>query len=201
MKCAYLAILLRLACTVFLSEMKRSHPAFPFESFKSFSITSPASPRSALRLTQQSPCHSTDELKGVLGLICLEVHLLAPSLKLESFMDLNSGHLTFSHCTPPMGLTQMSWVGEAQELQRSTWFSLWELLDTSADHLPCDRARHCNPAESSLGVVGCLLGRGAKMVLKGTGKKKLVMRRVCSFPLACYVKVMGKQQPVQRSHA
>ena len=108
MKCAYLAILLRLACTVFLSEMKRSHPAFPFESFKSFSITSPASPRSALRLTQQSPCHSTDELKGVLGLICLEVHLLAPSLKLESFMDLNSGHLTFSHCTPPMGLTHMS---------------------------------------------------------------------------------------------
>lgn len=122
-------------------------------------------------------------------------------LKLESFMDLNSGHLTFSHCTPPMGLTHMSWVGEAQELQRSTWFSLWELLDTSADHLPCDRARHCNPAESSLGVVGCLLGSGAKMVLKGTGKKKLVMRRVCSFPLACYVKVMGRQQPVQRSHA
>ena len=39
------------------------------------------------------------------------------------------------------------------------------------------------------------------MVLMGTGKEKLVMRRIYSFPLACYVKVMERQQPVQRSHS
>lgn len=108
-------------------------------------------PPSALRLTQQNPCHSTDELKHFFGLIWLEVHLLAPSLKLENYMDLNLSLLTFSHSTPPMGPTHMSWVGETQELQRSTWFSLWELSDTTTDHLPPWLGKTLQPNIEQLG--------------------------------------------------
>lgn len=106
----------------------------------------------------------------------------------------------FSHCTPPMGLTHvLSWRSAGTSKVNLILFV--RTFGYKQTILPCDRARHCNPAERAAWELWAVFLGWAKMVLKGTGKKKLVMRRVCSFPLACYVKVMGRQQPVQRSHA
>ena len=117
------------------------------------------------------------------------MHLLAPSLKLENYMDLNLGHLTFSPCTPPM----VSLICPGLEKHRnvkgppdSLCENFWIQAQTSCHH---DRTRRIRLQSSreQLGSCGLSSWERSQDGVDGNWKEELSNEKSLyfSFSLLC----------------